>query len=149
MKPPAWLQGFASLELQHTVQTSGQEGYPAQIIGAQGTIYPKLMIQGGVVVQPPRSPVRAALQASFVGARRASENNILLNGRPYTLAPYVRLEAKISTEGFQLFGHAEQKASFALSGKNLLGATGPTPGFSGVDYPLLPRAVFLEMNLTL
>ena len=31
----------------------------------------------------------------------------------------------------------------------LLGATAAVPGFSGVDYPLAPRALFLQMNLTM
>ena len=37
--------------------------------------------------------------------------------------------------------------SFAVSGKDLLGADGPAPGFSGVDYPLAPRALWLQINL--
>jgi hypothetical protein len=61
----------------------------------------------------------------------------------------VLLDAKLSTDGFQLFRDPAQEISFAVSGKNLLGARGPAPGSSGIDYPLAPRAFFLEMNLTL
>jgi iron complex outermembrane receptor protein len=148
-KPRDWLQGFLSFELQRTEQRSGQEGYPSQVIGSEGSIYPRLMLHAGIVAQPPQSPVRAAVLASYIGVRRASENNILLNSQPYTLPSYVLLEAKISTRGFQLFRDPAQEISFAISGKNLLGARGPAPGFSGVDYPLVPRSLFLEMNLTL
>jgi outer membrane receptor for ferrienterochelin and colicins len=44
--------------------------------------------------------------------------------------------------------HASEELS-PVSGKNLLGATGPSPGFTGVDYPLAPRAFFVQMNLSL
>jgi hypothetical protein len=39
--------------------------------------------------------------------------------------------------------------SFQLLGKNLLGATGPSPGFAGIDYPLSPRAFLLQVTLRL
>jgi iron complex outermembrane receptor protein len=149
IKPRDWIHGYLSFEVQQTRQRSGQEGYPAQLLGSEGTIYPRLMLHAGLVVQPPHAPVRAAVQTSYVGRRRASENNMLLNGRPYSLAPYTLLDAKISTDGFHLFRDPAQQISFAVSGKNLLGAEGPVPGFSGVDYPLAPRAFFLEMNLVL
>jgi outer membrane receptor for ferrienterochelin and colicins len=87
--------------------------------------------------------------ASYIGARGASETNIVLNRGPYTLAPYVLLDAKISTEPLHVFRGAGQQIVFALSGKNLLGARGPSPGFTGVDYPLAPRAVLLEAHLAL
>ena len=87
--------------------------------------------------------------ASYIGARRASGTNILLNAGPYTLSPYVLLEANLSTDGFRILRHAEQEVSFSLSGKNLLDAKGPTPGFSGVDYPLSPRAFFFQVNLSM
>ena len=82
-------------------------------------------------------------------ARRASGNNILLNGGAYRLPGYVLLEATLATRGFRVLRDPQQEVSFSVSGKNLLGATGPTPGFAGVDYPLAPRALFLQMNLTL
>ena len=97
----------------------------------------------------PASRCGQRVQASYIGARRASDNNILLNGGAYVLPAYVLLEASLATSGFDLFGRQRHEVSFSLSGKNLLGATGPTPGFSGVDYPLAPRAFFLQMNLAL
>ena len=51
--------------------------------------------------------------------------------------------------GFHPFGRDHTELSFSLTGKNLLQATGPTPGFSGVDYPLAPRTFFLQMNLSI
>jgi len=143
-----WLQAHLSFEWQRTRQRTGQEGFSAQVVGEEGTIYPKIMLHGGLVVRSARARLRAAVQASYIGERRASENNILLGGRAYTLSDYVLLEAKLATDGFHLFHDAAQEISFAVSGQNLLGASGPAPGFSGVDYPLAPRALFLEADLT-
>jgi iron complex outermembrane receptor protein len=138
-----------SFELQHTIQQTGQEGYAARVVGSEGGIYPTAMLHAGLVTQPTGWPARAAVRGTYVGSRRASDTNILLNGGRYTLAPYTLLEANVSTIGFHFFRNSAQETSFALSGKNLLGAMGPAPGFSGVDYPVAPRAFFLQMNLSL
>jgi outer membrane receptor for ferrienterochelin and colicins len=144
-----WFRSYASLELQRTEQRTGQEGYAAQIIGTAGTIYPGMMIHGGVVTQPAGLPLRAAVLASYIGSRRASGNNILLNAGAYRLPGYVLLGATVATRGFHVLRDPQQEVSFSVSGKNLLGVEGPTPGFAGVDYPLAPRALFLQMDLTL
>jgi iron complex outermembrane receptor protein len=149
LKVGEWLHAQLSVEWQRTVQRSGQEGYVGDVIGSAGSIYPKVMVHGNVVVQPPSFPVRLATLASYIGARRASGNNVLLNAGGYTLPAYVLLGGNLSTRGFKLLRESSQEVSFALSGQNLLGATGPTPGFSGIDYPLSPRAWFFQMNLTL
>jgi hypothetical protein len=135
--------------VQRTTRRTGQDGYSADIVGDAGGIYPGSMLHLGAVGQPPWVPLRAAVQGSYIGARRASDTNILLNGGPYQLPPYFLLEARLSTVGFHLPGLRNTETSFALSGKNLLGAEGPMPGSSGVDYPLAPRAFFLQMNLGL
>ncbi len=143
-----WLNGHLSFELQHTVLTTGQEGYARQVIGREGTIYPRYMLHAGVAVQPPMLPLRLAVLGSYIGPRRASETNILLNRGPYTLSPYFLLEANLATRGIRLLRRPGPEVSFSLSGKNLLGATGPAPGFNGVDYPLAPRAIFLQASLS-
>jgi outer membrane receptor protein involved in Fe transport len=147
LKPSDWLQAYLSFEYQQTRQRSGEEGFPAQVVGTSGTIYPNVMVHSGLVVQPPGAGLRAAVQLSYIGERRPSENNILLGGRAYTLPAYWLLEAKLASPGFHFFRDPAQEVSFAISGKNLLGANGPAPGFSGVDYPLAPRALWLEMDL--
>jgi outer membrane receptor for ferrienterochelin and colicins len=141
----------ASLELQRTVRSSGEPGYSysSNVVGSTVGIYPNMMVHAGLAAQPPGMPLRGAIQVSFIGARRPSDNNILLNAGAYELPPYTLLEAGLSTVGFDLFGRRGREVSFALTGKNLLGTTGPTPGFSGVDYPLAPRTFFLQMNVTL
>jgi outer membrane receptor for ferrienterochelin and colicins len=143
------LRARLSFETQRTLRRTGEEGYSAAVIGSGGGIYPRLMVHGGLVAQPPRWPVRAMVQASYIGSRRASDENILRNGGPYDLPPYLLLEAGLSTVGFHLFGAKTREVSFSVMGKNLLDSAGPAPGFRGVDYPLTPRSFFLQMNLTL
>jgi iron complex outermembrane receptor protein len=135
--------------LQQTVQRTGQAGYVARVLGSQGGIYPRTMIHAGLVTAPPGFPLRAAVRGSYIGSRRASDTNILLNGGRYALPSYVLVDATLSTVGFHFFRNRTQETSFALSGSNLLGAAGPTPGFSGVDYPIVPRSLLLQINVTL
>jgi iron complex outermembrane receptor protein len=148
-KYPRWLHTQVSLELQRTVQRPDHDDYVREVLASAGSIYPQVMVHAGIAVQPPRAPVRGALLASYVGSRRASGNNVLLHGDPYRLPPYVLFDASLATVGFRVLRGAPQEISFQLSGKNLLGATGPAPGFAGVDYPLSPRAFLLQINLTL
>jgi outer membrane receptor for ferrienterochelin and colicins len=138
-----------SFEVQRTVRQTGQVGYTGWVVGAEGGIYPSAMAHAGVVTQPPGSPVRAVLSASYIGDRRASDTNILLNRRPYVLAPYLLVEAALSTIPLHLFGLSRQEIWFALLGKNLTNTAGPAPGFAGVDYPLAPRTLLFTMNLRL
>ncbi len=138
-----------SFETQRTVRRTGQDGYSAEVVGDAGGIYPNMMLHGGLAAQPTSLPLRATVQASWIGERRPSDTNILLNGGPYVLPSYLLLEAGLATTRFDLFGLDRHEVSFALTGKNLLGAGGPAPGFSGVDYPLTPRTFFLQANLAL
>lgn len=146
---PRWLNTQLSLELQRTVQRTAQEDFVGEVLSTARSIYPDVMMHAGLAVQPPGWPVRGAVQASYVGSRRASGNHVLLNGGPYRLASYVLLDAKISTKAVRFLRGGPQRVSFELAGKNLLGATGPAPGFAGVDFPLSPRAYFLQVNLSL
>jgi outer membrane receptor for ferrienterochelin and colicins len=149
LKIADWLNGHLSLELQRTVQRTGQEGYVGQVIGPEGGIYPRVMLHSGLAAQLGPLPARAAVLGSYIGARRASGTNILLNAGSYTLPSYFMIDGNIATRGFRVLRDPGQEISFSLSGKNLLGAIGPDPGFSGVDYPLAPRSFFLQVNLGL
>ena len=143
------VSAFLSFELQRTVLRQGQEGYVGQIVGSQGSIYPQVMAHAGLAARVGSLPVRLAVLGSWIGARRASETNILLNRGAYTLPSYVLLDANLASEGFQILRHGDQQVSVGISGKNLLDARGPYPGFSGVDYPLAPRSFFAHLNLSL
>jgi hypothetical protein len=61
----------------------------------------------------------------------------------------LQILGNIAPRGFRVLRDPGQEISFSLSGKNLLGAVGPDPGFSGVDHPLAPRSFFLQVNLGL
>jgi iron complex outermembrane receptor protein len=143
------LRAHLSFETQHTVRRTGEVGYSADVIGSAGEIYPQAMLHAGLVAQVPHLPLRTAVQASYIGVRRPSDTNVFLNGGAYQLPSYLLLEAGLSTSGFNLFGRGRLETSFSLTGKNLLNAKGPTPGFAGVDYPLAPRAFFLQMNVVI
>jgi outer membrane receptor for ferrienterochelin and colicins len=149
LKYQSMVKAHVSFETQRTVRRTGQDGYSAEVVGTAGGIYPTLMLHGGLAAQPTGLPLRATVQASYIGERRPSDTNILLNGGPYTLPSYLLLEAGLATTRFDLFGLERHEISFALTGKNLLGAKGPTPGFSGVDYPLTPRTFLLQVSLAL
>ncbi len=149
MKYQSVLRAHVSFETQRTVRRTGEDGYSAEVVGEEGGIYPNMMVHGGLAAQPTGIPLRATVQASYIGDRRPSDTNILLNGGPYVLPSYLLLEAGLATTRFDLFGLDRHEVSFALTGKNLLNAKGPAPGFSGVDYPLAPRTFFLQMNLAL
>jgi outer membrane receptor for ferrienterochelin and colicins len=149
LKVSDWLNAHVSYELARVDLRSGQEGYVGQVIGSESGIYPEMMLHAGVAVQHGSVPARAAVRASYIGERRSSGNNSFLNGGPYRLPPYVILDANITTQGFRIFRHPDQEVSFSISGKNLLGAKGPAPGFSGVDFPLSPRAFFFQLNLSM
>jgi iron complex outermembrane receptor protein len=146
---PRWLSTQLSLELQRTVQRTDQNDFVGEVLNAARSIYPDVLVHAGVAVQPPRSPVRGAVLASYIGQRRASGNHVLLNGGPYRLPAYVLLDATLSTVSFPILRGQPQEVSFQVTGKNLLGASGPAPGFAGVDFPLSPRSLMLEMNLDL
>jgi iron complex outermembrane receptor protein len=56
---------------------------------------------------------------------------------------YCLLEASIATRELYLVpGH---ETRIALRSRNVLGSRGPDPGFSGFEYPLAPRELFLEI----
>src|SRR5206468_12646058 len=65
------VRAHVSYELQRTTRRTGQDGYAAEIVGDDGGVYPTAMLHTGLVGQPPGLPVRAAVQASYIGARRA------------------------------------------------------------------------------
>jgi iron complex outermembrane receptor protein len=140
------LAAHLSLEAQRTQRRTGQAGYADWLLGSSGGIYPNLMVHGGLVGHARSLPLRGTLQASLVGARRPSDTNILLNDGAYHLPAYLLLEAGIATRPFDLFGRGHNEVSFSLTGKNLLDSGGPVPGFSGIDYPLAPRAFFLQAS---
>jgi outer membrane receptor for ferrienterochelin and colicins len=138
------LGGFLRAELVAARRDPGQEGYVSALVGHAPVIYPRFIGRAGVMAQLPVVPVRASVQALSVSGRRASDTNILERGAPYTLDPYLLLNASLASTRLRLFRLHE--TVLMLSGYNLLRASGPDPGFAGIDYPLAPRTWLFELR---
>lgn len=138
------LRAYLNLALQVTRRFSGQVGYQARLIGTQNEIYPPILVHAGVLGRLPFAPLRAAVEASFFGERRATDTNILQAGEVYTLPPYFLLGASVSTVGLRLFSNRE--TVIGLTGRNLTGTAVADPGFAGVDYPRVPRSLFVDLR---
>jgi iron complex outermembrane receptor protein len=143
-----WLHASLSFELNRTRTRSDERTYLDMITGGQAGIYPHLMIHAGVAASL-GDLLRGAVMLSYFGRRRSSGTNTLLNRGAYELPVYLQTDINLATRGFQFSPERRQTISFSVSVKNLLEATGPSPGFNGVDYPLSPRALFVQSNLEL
>jgi iron complex outermembrane receptor protein len=140
-----WMRLYFNSAVNYTVHDRSElAGYRAQLLGNANNVYPPYLIHLGVMGKIPRIPIRLTVEASYVGERRASEANILANGGPYVLPQYWLLDASISTVGIELLPHRE--TVFMVTARNMLGASGPDPGFSGFDYPLAPTTVFFQLR---
>lgn len=141
----SWLRGYASFELPLVARSLGQTGYQASLVGHSNVIYPSFMVRGGASVRmPARVPLRVGVEAMYVGARRASDMNILEAGGDYKLSAYTMLDATLSTTPLELLGH--RKTVLMFKARNLMNVGGPDPGFAGVDYPLLSRSFLLQLR---
>ena len=69
---------------------------------------------------------------------------MLEKGSAYELDPYVTLDAKISTVDIHLLD--EKETTLSVVGRNLLMVEGPDPGYGGVDYPLAPMSLMVELR---
>jgi outer membrane receptor for ferrienterochelin and colicins len=149
VKYESYLRGYLRVEIQRTSKLTGDEGYQADVVGSQEGIYPRSMVHAGLVGQPSGWPLRATIQASYIGAREPSDSNIVLNGAIYHLPAYLLMEAGLATRPFDLLHSAPHTVAFSLIGQNLLDAQGPAPGFAGVDYPLAPRSLIFQIQVGL
>jgi iron complex outermembrane receptor protein len=141
-----WVKGYVNLDVNKTVRQVGDEGYRARLIGTDNILYPGAQLHAGVAgrIPLPRVPLLATVEGSFVGARRASEENILAAGTAYSLPQYFMLGAGVSTIGLKFLSGRETVLS--VIARNLLGTTGPDPGFAGIDYPLAPRTILVQVR---
>jgi len=140
------VHAYAAFELVHSIRDLGQEGYAASLIGSKNVVYPPWIVRAGVSVAIPSLhtvPLTLAAQSLLVGPRRAADTSIVEAGAEFYLPVYCLLELSIATRELYLVpGH---ETRIALRSRNLLGSRGPDPGFSGFEYPLAPRELFLEI----
>jgi outer membrane receptor for ferrienterochelin and colicins len=141
------VSAYASFELVRSRRELGQEGYAAELVGRSNVVYPPWIARAGTALRIPSLPalpLEAALQAMIVGRRRAADASIVEAGHSFELPTYALLNASLQTRALYLIrGH---ESRIALRGKNLLGASGPDPGFSGYELPLAAREFLLELR---
>jgi iron complex outermembrane receptor protein len=140
------LHAYAAFELVHSLRDLGQEGYAASLIGSKNVVYPPWIARAGVnaaVPSPRRLPLTLAVEGLLVGPRRAADTSIVEAGAAFYLPVYCLLEASIATRELYLIPGHETRV--AIRTRNVLGSRGPDPGFSGFEYPLAPRQIFLEI----
>jgi iron complex outermembrane receptor protein len=139
-----WIKAYINGEYNYTVRDTGYVGYRADVIGTGNIIYPMGALHAGILGTIPKAHLRLGAEVSYFGPRNSSEANTLAHGSVYTLPDYAMLNASISTVGIKLLPNRE--TTFMVVGKNLTGATGPDPGFSGFDYPLASRIFWFELR---
>ncbi|HTV23829.1 MAG TPA: TonB-dependent receptor [Polyangiaceae bacterium] len=141
------LAGYASFEWIHSHRELGQEGYATQVLGTENVAYPNWIARAGVTLSAlpdPAVPVELSTQAIVVGPTPAADASIVERGERFELPGYLWLNASLAARNlFMIAGH---ETTIALRAKNLLGEKGPVPGFSGFEYPLAPREVFIELQ---
>lgn len=102
----------------------------------------------GADLEVPKIPVFLNARLRFVGARGASQFNIIYNGREsYTLPAYQALDATITTAGLPLLGE-NALTYFSASARNLLDKRWSEPGFGGFDIPAQRASAFFEARQT-
>jgi iron complex outermembrane receptor protein len=134
--------GYVNAALNHTVNDTGEEGYRANLIGHANTLYPTLIVNSGVRGVLPRLPIEGGFELSYVSPRRASNDNLLENVGDYSLPAYWLAGATLALVGDFLVD--ERSTRLMIIGRNLFDSIGPDPGFGGIDYPLLGRALMLQ-----
>jgi iron complex outermembrane receptor protein len=140
------ITSYAAFEWIHSTRDLGREGYAAQVVGDGNVAYPDWMVRAGLTLDlplHPELPLQLGSQAIIVGPTPAADASIVERGQRFDLPGRAWLNASVATPS--LFLVPGQETTFALRGKNLLGQTGPSPGFSGFEYPLAPREVMLEI----
>lgn len=139
--------GYGSFETVYSSRDSGQIGYQADLVGSEMLAYPSWIARAGAYLKlpsPSSVPLELSTQGIVVGPRRATDTSILEHGGHFSLPPYFWWNASLVARNLWVIpGH---ETTVALRAKNILGATGPDPGFSGFEYPLAPREVFLELR---
>lgn len=141
--------GYLSFDLVHSVRDLGQQGYVARLVGTENVAYPSWILRLGTIAAVPSLsdfPLELGAEGMLVAQRRAADTSIVERGEEYSLPGYFMLDFSVATRELYLApGH---ETRLALRSRNLLLARGPDPGFSGVEYPLAPAELFLEIQHT-
>ncbi|HZH04976.1 MAG TPA: TonB-dependent receptor [Myxococcaceae bacterium] len=137
-------KGYLSADFQRPIRESGDVGYRANLVGSRTDVAPRVQARAGILTPVPGAPLRVGLEAVYASSRRATDENVLQRGEPYALPSYLRLNASLSTVGLKLVGQKE--TAVRLSAYNAFDSRDADPGYSGVDYPLRPFGLRLELR---
>jgi outer membrane receptor for ferrienterochelin and colicins len=138
---------YASVELVHSVRDLGQEGYAATLIGTRNVVYPPWVVRAGLtfaVPSLPSVPLELGAEGMLVGPRRADDASLVDAGHDFSLPSYLNLNVSLRTREIYLI--PGQETRFALRGRNLLGLGVADPGAAGIEYPLAPPSLYLEIE---
>jgi outer membrane receptor protein involved in Fe transport len=136
---------YGNCTISNTRRSLGGEGYAQALVGRENVVFPDVIANVGVLGLPlTRLPLQVGLEGSFASSRRASDTNILQNGASYELPAYFLLDATLATVHWQLLWGRE--TTLMLVARNLFDARPADPGFAGVDYPLQPRRLMLQLR---
>jgi iron complex outermembrane receptor protein len=142
--------GYFSAEATRSRRDLGQIGYAANLIGNAAPVYPPYILRAGVtaaIPSPVSFPLTLGAEGTMVGPRHAADASVLAAGTPFDLTAYALVNLFVTTRSLYLVrGH---ESRIAVRVYNLLGTRGPDPGFSGFEYPLTGREIFLELHHTM
>ncbi len=140
--------GYLKYEMLFAKRNSGAEGLQSALLGDEIGVFPGLQVRAGLWGRLEAAYLRGGLEFRYVGDRRASDLNVLANNGEYTLDPYVVLDATLGTTGLHFFGE-DRETVIEIIGRNLAGSDAFFPGEVGVDYPIVPRTLLLQLRQTL
>ena len=141
---PKWLSTYGNFAYTRARRDPGVSGYQAELLGVQANGYPSYIANGGLRAKPVTGLVLST-ELSWVSRRTATDNNILENGARYSLPPRFMWDANVRY-GSDFLLQNGLESTVTLRARNLLGATGPDPGYGGADYPLVPRTFMLGLE---
>jgi iron complex outermembrane receptor protein len=141
-----WLRGYASASVVGLVRESSDSAFVTSLVGTSNVGYPPLVVRTGAVGRLPWINARVAADLRYVSVRRANVDNILAAGESYDLPDYFWLDLACHFGPYEVL--KDRETTISLLGKNLLGASGPEPGYAGIDYPLLQRMLLLQLRQT-
>jgi iron complex outermembrane receptor protein len=124
---------YAGFEMGHSLRDLGQEGYVAATVGEANVVYSDWTLELG-------------MQLLVVGPRRAADTTLVETGDNVVFDPYAVVDTFLATRAMYLVRGHETRAS--LRARNMLFERGPNPGFSGLEYPLPPGEIFLQLMHT-
>ncbi len=135
---------FLGAEWVKVRRESGEGGYRGELFANDSAIYPDFLLRGRVWVQPPRWPLEVWTAGRVVGPRKASDSNTLEAADRYVLPTYFALDAGIRSVDLEWWNG--RLTEISVRAENVANSAKPSAGFFGIDYPIAPPKVLLELR---